>query len=162
MESSAAFSRGKQSGNVRHLRIRINADTTHHVVRRWSDFHCFYRDVDVRELLELVIHARELLLDVFAGVGNAVLNPGDIQKHATMRAPAAIAHFSPNAASHMIPCKKFRWPASVLVSLRVTPTFFFCIGSLIGVCRRNVVKHETAAVLVPEDSSFASNTFGDQ
>ena len=51
-------------GHARHLRVAVDAHAAHHVVRRRADLHRLLRDVDVGELLELVVHARQLLLDV--------------------------------------------------------------------------------------------------
>ena len=59
-------------GNLRHLRLRIDLHTAHHVVRSRAHFHRFFRDVDVTELLELVIHARQLALNVIRRVRQSV------------------------------------------------------------------------------------------
>src|SRR5690349_22958524 len=162
MQSRAALSRGKQSGNVRHLRIRIHADAAHHVMRGWPDLHRLYRDVNVGELLELVIHAGKFLFDVLGSVRNAILDPRDVKEHTTVGAASPFAHLAPDATSNVIARKQFRWTASVLVSLRVAPAFFFSIGGLIGVGCGDVVKHEAPAVFVPQDASFTADSFGDQ
>jgi hypothetical protein len=58
------FAGGEQARHARHLRIAIHAHAAHDVVRRGADFHRLLGDVDVRQLLELVIHAGQLALDV--------------------------------------------------------------------------------------------------
>src|ERR1700758_4561475 len=98
METRSALTRGKQTGNIGHLRIGVDADATHHVVSRGSNFHRLLRDVDVRQLLELVIHAGELPFYVFRRTRNAVLDPGDIQENTTVRTAAAFTNFAHNAA----------------------------------------------------------------
>ena len=39
MQPGAAFTRGKQAGNIGHLRIGIDAHAAHHVVSGGADFH---------------------------------------------------------------------------------------------------------------------------
>ena len=53
----------------------MDADATHDVVRGRTDFHRCGRDIDVRELFELVIHARQLPLDMFRRVGKFLFDP---------------------------------------------------------------------------------------
>ena len=55
-------------GTRRHLRVGVDAHAAHHVVRGRADLHRLLRDVDVGQLLELVVHARQLALDVLGGV----------------------------------------------------------------------------------------------
>jgi hypothetical protein len=49
-----------------------------------------------------------------------------------------------------------------LVALRVAPTFFFVFGRLVLVVLRDVVEHESAAVLVQEDAAFTTCALGDE
>ena len=58
----------EQARHRRHLRVAIDAHAAHDVVRRRADLHRLLGDVDVGQLLELVVHARQLLLDVLGGV----------------------------------------------------------------------------------------------
>src|SRR5215472_11097006 len=162
MESCAAFSCRKQAGDIRHLRIRIHPNPAHHVVRGWPDFHGFDRDINIRELFELVIHTRKLLLDVLGSVRNTVLNPRDVQKHPTMWTATTFAYLATNTASHVIPRQEFWRSSSVFVALRVAPSFLFRVRGLICVGWGDIVKHETPAILVPQYTSFASDPFGDQ
>src|SRR4029077_15245924 len=66
------------------------------------------------------------------------------------------------AAGNMVARKQLRWAARVLVSLCIAPAFFFRIGSLIRVRRRNVLKHKSAALPIAQYASLASHSFGDQ
>ena len=102
VQPSGAFPGGEQSGHVRHLRVGVDADAAHDVVGRRADFHRFLGDVQIGQLLELVVHARELLLDVLPGVRDMLLDPGDIEKDAAMRAAAAFLDFPHDAAGDMI------------------------------------------------------------
>src|SRR5437867_9243003 len=89
VKSRATFYCGEKTGNRGHLRLRIHADTTHDVVRCRSNFHWRSGDIDVRELFELVIHARELAFDVFRRVRKFFLDPRNIKKHAAVRTAAS-------------------------------------------------------------------------
>ena len=51
------------------------------------DFHRFLCDIDVGQLFELVIHARQFAFDVFCRVWDFRFDPGDIEKHAAMGLP---------------------------------------------------------------------------
>src|SRR5262249_4088014 len=70
VKSSATFTGSKEAGHSGHLGLRMNSNTAHDVVHRRPNFHRGCRDVDIGKLLELVIHARQLLLYVFRRVGN--------------------------------------------------------------------------------------------
>jgi len=87
------FARRKESGHRRHLRITIDANAAHHVVGGRTDFHRLLGDVDVRQLLELVIHAGELFLDVLLGVGELRSDPRDVQENTAVWAASSLAHF---------------------------------------------------------------------
>ena len=146
VQSRGAFARGKQAGDVGHLRVAIHAHAAHHVVRGRADFHWDLRDVDIRELLELVVHAGQLFLDVLGGVRKFFFDPGDVEEHAAVRAAAAFVHFALDAAGHVVAREQFGRTARVLVALRVTPAFFFGVGGLVHVERRNIVEHEALAL----------------
>src|SRR5439155_9871600 len=68
---------GVQPVQRRGRRVRVDADAAHDVVERRTDLHRLLGDVDVRKLLELVVHRREAPLDV---VGRTAR--GDGQAHA--------------------------------------------------------------------------------
>ena len=63
------------------------------VVARRADLHRLLRDVDVGQLLELVVHRRELLLDV---LGRAAR--GDVEEDAAVRRAAAGLHLGVDRA----------------------------------------------------------------
>ena len=46
-------------GTARLLRVGVDAHAAHEVVERGADFHRLLRDVDLGQLLELVVHARQ-------------------------------------------------------------------------------------------------------
>ena len=75
VDARRTFTAGEEAGDLRHLRIAIDADAAHDVVRRRADFHRLLGDVDVAQLLELVVHARQLLLDVLGRVETRFFDP---------------------------------------------------------------------------------------
>ena len=129
---AAHFAGGKQAGHGGHLRVAIHADAAHDVMRRRADFHRFLGDVDVGQLLELMIHARQLLLDVLRRVRNFFLDPRDVEEHAAVRAAAARLDFAIDAAGHVVAREQLGRPARVLVALRVAPAF-------LRDCRRSAI-----------------------
>ena len=131
-------------------------------MRGRADFHRLFRDVEIGKLFELVIHAGQLALDVLGGFRHALLDPGNIEKHAAMRRSAARLDFAIDAARHVIAGEQFRRAARVLVALRVAPAFFFGVGGLLLVEVGDVVEHEAAAFAVAQHAAFAAHAFGDQ
>ena len=119
-----ALARGEQPGNRRHLRVGVHADAAHDVVRRRPDLHRLLGDVEVGQLLELVIHARELALDVLLGVRELLLDPGDVEEHAAVRRAAAGLDLAVDAARHVIARQQLGRTPRALVALRVAPAFF--------------------------------------
>ena len=103
-----------------------------------ADLHRLARDVDVRELFELVIHARQFAFDVLGGARELFLDPRDVEEHAAVRAAAALLDLAHDAAGHVIPRQQLRRAPGLLVALCVTPAFFFVIGRLRLVVLRNV------------------------
>ena len=79
-----------------------------------------------------------------------------------MRAAAAFAHFAHDAAGHVIAGQQFGRTARVLVAGYVAPAFFFVVGRLRFVIRRDVVEHEALAFAVAQDAAFAAHAFGYQ
>ena len=125
VQSRRGFAGRVQARHRGRLRIAIDANAAHHVVRGRTDFHRHLRDVDLGELLELVIHARQLALDVLGSVRDAFLDPSDVEKHAAVRTAPACLHFTVDAAGDVIACQELGWTARVLIALRVSPAFFF-------------------------------------
>ena len=77
-------------------------NSAHHVVRRRSDFHRFLGNIDIRELFELVIHARQLSFDVLSRVRKPGFDPGDVEKHAAVRTPPPFLDLAHDAARNVI------------------------------------------------------------
>ena len=75
--------------------------------------------------------------------------------------PALLA-LPPDAAGHVVASQKLGRASRVLVSLRVSPAFFFRIGGLAGVQRRNIFEHESLAIPITHHSSLAAHSFRDQ
>ena len=57
-------------GPGRRARLGVDPDPAHHVVRRRPDLHRTGRDVDVGQLLELLVHRRQLAADVVRPAGS--------------------------------------------------------------------------------------------
>ena len=149
-------------GHAGHLRVGIHADAAHDVMRGRADFHRLARDVDVGQLLELVIHARQLALDVLGGVRELFFDPGDVEKDAAVRAAAAFLDFAHDAAGDVIAREQFRRTARVLVALAIAPAFLCVVGGLRFVVVGDVAEHEALALLVEQDAAFAAHAFGDE
>ena len=120
-------------------------DATHDVVGRRADLHRLAGNIDVRQLFELVIHARQLALDVFGRVRELLLDPGNIEIDAAVRAAAPFLDLAHDAARHVIAGEQFRRTARIFVTGAVTPAFFRAVRRLRFVIVRDVVEHETFA-----------------
>ena len=70
VQPGGALAGGEKARYAGHLGFRIDADTTHHVVRCGADLHWLLGYVESRQFLELVIHSGQLALDVLLGVGH--------------------------------------------------------------------------------------------
>ena len=108
MQSRGHFARGEQTRHSGHLRVSVDTHAAHHVMRRRADLHRLFRDVDVGQLFELVIHARQLLFDVFLGVRHFFLDPGNVEIHTAVRTAAPGLDFPHNAAGDVIAREQFR------------------------------------------------------
>ena len=129
---------------------------------RRADFHRRRRNVHVRQLFELVVHAGQLFLDVF---GRAARR--DIQKHAAVRAAAAFANLSANGAGHHVARQQLRWPPGgrpLVGNRRRDPAVRFLLSfrELTLKHVRNVTEHEPLALAVHQHATFAADAFGDQ
>ena len=62
----------------------------------------------------------------------------------------------------MVARQQLRWPARILIALRISPAFFFVVGGLRFVQVGNVIEHEAPAFAVAKHAAFAANPFGDQ
>ena len=60
-------------------------NAAHDVMRSRPNFHRLLGDIDIGELFELVIHARQFLFDVLGRVRDFFLDPRDVEKDAAVR-----------------------------------------------------------------------------
>ena len=144
MQACRTLSRREQAWHVRHLGISVHSDTSHHVVSSGPYFHRFLGNVNVGKLLELVIHTGQLLLYMLGRVRNSLLDPRNVQEHTAVRTAPPFANLPPDAAGHVVAGQQLGRALRVLVALRVTPPFFFRIGGLAHVQRRNIFEHESS------------------
>src|SRR5438093_2576449 len=98
VQTRRRFAGGEEARNGGHLRLAIDPDAAHHVVRGGPYLHRFRRVVDIGKLLELVIHARQLLLDMLRSVRDLFLDPRNIEKNPAVRASAAGLDLAHDAA----------------------------------------------------------------
>src|SRR5262245_1315303 len=162
MESTTALTSSEQAGNGRHLSLRMNTDAAHDVVHRRSNFHRSCGDVDIGELLELMVHARQLLLDVFRSVGDFFFDPGDVEENTAVWASPAFLDLAHDATCDVISRQKFWRAARLLVTLAVFPAFFFVVRRLMPISFRNIIKHETPALTVSQNAALSAHAFRDQ
>src|ERR1700733_2533960 len=162
VQSGRYFSRREEPGYGRHLRIPVYADSSHHVVGCRSDFHWLFSDVQIGELLELVIHAGQLALDVLLGFGEVLLDPGNVQKDAAVGGAASCLDLAIDAAGDVVAGEEFGRAAGIPVSLRVAPALLFRLRGLALVEIGDLVEHEAAAFAVAQDAAFAAHPLGHQ
>src|SRR5205807_1141400 len=90
VDADSALARREQTGDARHLRVTVHADSAHDVMGRRPNLHRLRGDVDVAQLLELVVHARQLALDVLGlvqtrlALGEPVAERLQLQEDAAM------------------------------------------------------------------------------
>ena len=84
--------------HIGHLRFGVYPHAAHNVMGRWAYFHRLLGDVEVGELHELMIHARELLSNMFRGVRKLLLDPRNVEKHASVGTAATGFDFIHDAA----------------------------------------------------------------
>src|SRR6185503_15122398 len=113
-------------------------------------------NVYVGQLLELVIHAGQLLLYMLRCLRDLFFDPGDVEKHSAVRAATSFADFAPYASRYVIAREQFGRTPRVLVALRVAPAFFFGVGGLVHIERRNILEHKPLAVFVAKNSALAA------
>ena len=129
---------------------------------RRPDLHRSRRDVKIGELFKLVIHARQFLLDMLRRILHLFLDPCDVQINAAVRRSAARLDLAIDASCNVIAGQQFRRTTGILITCHISPAFFFVVGRLILVVRRNVVEHEPFAFAIAEDPAFAANSLGHQ
>jgi hypothetical protein len=125
-----------------------------------ADLHRLARDVHVAELLELVVHARQLAFDVLLGVRDALFDPRNVEKHPAVRAAPALLDLAHDATRDVIAGEQLRRAPSVFVALRVAPALLLVVRGLRLVVVRNEIEHEPLAGFVREDTALAAHAFG--
>src|SRR4051794_25005463 len=148
MQSCRNLAGGKQSGHTGHLGFRVYTHPAHDIMGGGPDLHRLLSDVKISELHELVIHARQLLFDVFRCVRDFLFNPGNIEKYASMRTASAGSNFVHDTARDVISSEKFRRTARILVALSVAPSFLRIIGGLRFIVFWDFREHKTLAMFV--------------
>src|SRR6185437_14506323 len=162
MQAGGAFAGGEEAGEGGHLGVAIHLDAAHEVVRGGADLHRLLGDVEIGQLLELVVHAGQLLLDVLGGVRDLLLDPGDVEEDAAVRAAAAGAHLAPDAAGDVVAGQELGRAARVLVALGVAPALLGVVGGRAAVVLGHIIEHEALALAVLEDAALAAHAFGDE
>src|SRR5262249_42693226 len=82
--------------------------------------------------------------------------------YSTVWTAAALTHLAADAASNVITSQQFGWALGFLISLCVTPAFFFRGSGLVHVQRRNFFEHEPVALSIAKYPSLAANPFSYQ
>src|SRR5882757_10266992 len=91
------------------------------------------------------------------GFRKALLDPGYVEKHATVGSAPPCFHFAIDAAGDVVSGKQFGWAASISVTLRVPPPFVFVVCCLVFVEIGNFIEHEATAFAVAKNSAFAAH-----
>src|SRR5213078_1562776 len=157
VHTACGLSGGVQAGHGGGCRVGLDPHPSHEVVAGGADLHGLGRDVDVRQLLELVVHRGQAPLDV-VGVPAA----GDVQEHAAVGAAAASLHLGVDGSGHLVAGQEVGGPAG-LGPIRVP-----AVGLLLGVGRlgavqvRDVVEHEATTLAVAQGAAVSPNALGDE
>ena len=77
-------------------------NSAHGVMCGRPDFHRLLSDIDIGQLFELMIHARQFSLYIVGRIRQLLLDPGNVQVNATVRTPPSLFDFANNAARDMI------------------------------------------------------------
>src|SRR5882757_8571189 len=97
VQSRCCLARSEQSRQRTLCRLRLHANPAHHVVQRRSNFHRPCSDVHVRQLFELVVHARQFFLHVLRGLVR------NVQIRAAMLCPPPLFHLRIDRPRHHVP-----------------------------------------------------------
>ena len=153
------LARREQAGHARRARVGVDADAAHHVVRRRPDLHRPRRDVDVGELLELLVHRGQLAPDV---IGRQV---ADVEEHPAVRRAPTLADLGVDRPRDVVPRRQLGRPAGVGLAggaqgLDPGPGLLVGRRVLVAAVLREVVPHESLAILVAQDPALAANRLG--
>ena len=156
VQSGGTLAGGEESGDAGHLGDAVDADTTHVVVQGGSDFHRLGGDVDLRQLLELVVHGRQLALHE---IGIAV---ADIQVCTAMLGATAALDLTHDGAGDDVAGQQLGWSACLAITVEPALGFLFRVGGFGCEAIGNVVEHEADAIRVGEDTAFTTDALGDE
>ncbi|GAA3047029.1 hypothetical protein GCM10020000_28850 [Streptomyces olivoverticillatus] len=137
--------------------VRVDLDAAHHVVAGGAHLHGLGGDVDVRELLELVVHRGQLAPDLLGG------HPGgDVQEHPAVRGAAPGLDLGVDGAGHLV-AREQLGRAAVVVGVGVPAVALVLgLGVLLPEDVRDVVEHEPLALAVAQHPAVAAHGLGDQ
>ena len=152
-----ALPRGEQARDRRHAGVRVDLDPAHHVVAGGADLHRLLRDVDIGQLLELVVHRRQLLEDLLRRPPG-----GDVEEHAAVRAAPAGLDLGVDRAGDLVARQQLGRTA-VVVRVGV-PAVALGLGRRVLVAEhvRDVVEHEPLALGVAQHPAVAADGLGDE
>src|SRR5207249_1151393 len=148
--SEQAFHRGLRG-------VGGHADAAHHVVAGRPDLHRLFRDVHARQLLELVVHRRQALLDVVGGAARV-----DVEEDAAVRAAAAGLHLGVDRPRDLVARQQIGRAAVVLLVLVPAVGLGLVVGRLPFEELGDVVKHEALAFAVLQRPAVAAHALGDE
>ena len=147
----------EQAGHRGGAGVRVHLDPAHHVVGGRPDLHRLLGDVHVGQLLELVIHGRQPLQDVFGRP------PGrDIQEDPAVRRPAARLDLGVDRAGHLVAGEQLRRAPVVVRVVVPAVRLFLGLGVLGPEHVGHVVEHEPLALGVAQHAAVAAHRLGDQ
>ena len=162
VEPARDLAGGEEPGHRRGLALGVDLHAAHHVVRGREHLHRLARDVDVGELEELLVHARQLLPDVLGLAAR-----GDVEERAAVRAAAPFPHLLRDGARDDVPGEQLR-RASCLGLAAGDDVGHPAVGLLLGVGEvaaehlGDVAEHEALAAGVLEDAAFPAHALGHQ
>ena len=155
MHAGRHLARGIQARHRRGGSVRVDADASHDVVKRRTDLHRLLRDVDVRELLELVVHRRQPALDVLGGAPRR-----DVEIHAAVRSPAPGLHLGVDRAGDLVARQEVRGAAVVLLVVVPGVGLALVVGRFGAEELRDVIEHEALPLAVLERAAVTAHAFG--
>ena len=148
---------GEEARHRRRAAVGVDAHAAHHIVTGRAHLHRIFRDIDVGELLELVVHRRQPLLDVVGGSARA-----DVQKHPAVRAPPPRLDLRVDRTSHLVARQEVRRAAVVRLVRVPAVGFGLGVGRLGPEVLRDVPKHEALAQVVLERAPIPPHPLGDE
>src|SRR5439155_19315030 len=145
-----------ESGSGGHHHCSTTVNTPQHVMRVRHYIHRVLGDFDMCKLIELVVHARQLLLDVVGA-----LLRGDVDQDASMLRATSLGDLAHDRLRHHVAGEELGWPTILLaIALHPRVGFRFRLGEITLEHLGHVAEHEPLALGVLEDAAFAAHAFG--